>query len=255
MICNSKKYYIGTSGWAYAGWGKIFYPEKLASKDRLKYYSKFFNTAEVNYSFYHLPRPKTYEKWHDETPKNFVFALKLSRYITHIKKLKAVKSATNKFLKNAEHLKEKLGPILVQFPANFKADKKRLENFLKILVKDKKFAFEFRHKTWFCKNIYKLLNKYNATLCIADSARYPKSNINIRSPDDLYIPTTNFLYFRFHGPRELFASKYSLKELQKWVKIVKELARGKKEVYIYFNNDFGGYAVENAKQIRNLLIK
>jgi len=110
------KLYIGTSGWVYGHWEGIFYPENLASKDKLKYFSQHFKTAEINYSFYHLPRPSTYQNWHSQTPADFIFAAKASRFITHIKRLGGVKEAWQQFIENALYLKEKLGPILFQFP-------------------------------------------------------------------------------------------------------------------------------------------
>ena len=135
------KLYIGTSGWAYSHWDGIFYPENLAYKDKLKYFSQRFKTAEINYSFYHLPRPTTYQNWYLQTPEDFLFAVKASRFITHVKKLKGVKAAWKTFLENALRLKEKLGPILFQFPPSFKATSeniKRLEQFLKYITKNRK---------------------------------------------------------------------------------------------------------------------
>ena len=127
------KFYIGTSGWVYSHWEGIFYPEDLSGKDKLKYFSEHFKTAEVNYSFYHLPKPITYQNWYKQTHKDFIFSVKASRFITHIKRLKEVKDPWKTFLENALNLKEKLGPILFQFPPNFSATEeniKRLQDFL-----------------------------------------------------------------------------------------------------------------------------
>jgi len=145
------KIFIGTSGWVYSHWEGIFYPENLPSRDKLKYFSQHFKTAEINYSFYHLPQPSTYQNWYKQTPKDFLFAVKTSRFITHIKRLKGVKKAWKHFLENALSLKEKLGPILFQFPPSFKATEesiKRLKNFLKLIRTNSRlrFALEFRHK-------------------------------------------------------------------------------------------------------------
>lgn len=248
------KLYIGTSGWVYPHWEGIFYPEDLLSKDKLKYFSQHFKTAEINYSFYHLPRPSTYQNWYNQTPEDFLFAVKASRFITHIKRLKGVKTAWKTFLENTLHLKEKLGPILFQFPPSFKATEeniKRLENFLKAtrkrtlktMVLNVRFAFEFRHKSWCDEKIYKLLKKYNSAWVIADSPRYPLADV----------VTADFVYIRMHGSKVMFSSNYTKKELQDLAKKIKKWLKQGLDVYVYFNNDAMGYAVENAKSLRKMI--
>ncbi|KPJ55583.1 hypothetical protein AMJ49_06810 [Parcubacteria bacterium DG_74_2] len=240
-----KKLFIGTSGWAYNHWQNIFYPENLAGKDRLKYFSQHFKTTEINYSFYRLPTHVTYQNWYEQTPENFIFAVKTSRFITHIKRLKGAKPAWKTFLKNALNLKEKLGPFLFQFPANFSATDeniKRLKEFLKIIVKYKaRFAFEFRHKSWCAQEIYKILKKYNCAWVIADSPNYPKAEKI----------TADFVYIRMHGSKVLFSSKYTKKELENLAQKIKKWLK-QKDVFVYFNNDAMGYAIENAKTLKNL---
>jgi len=240
------KLYIGTSGWVYGDWNGIFYPENLPSKDKLKYFSQHFKTAEINYSFYHLPRPKTYENWYNQTPEDFVFAVKASRFITHIKRLKGIKTAWKRFLKNTLHLKEKLGPTLFQFPASFKATAeniKRLEEFLEFISSTNlRFTFEFRHKSWCDENIYKILKKYNSAWVIADSPRYPKAEV----------VTADFVYIRMHGSKILFASKYTDEELKTLAQKINKWLKKGLDVYTYFNNDFHGYAVQNAKELWQL---
>ena len=245
--------FAGTSGWVYSHWQGIFYPEDLPSKDKLKYYSSCFKTVEINYSFYHLPGPSTYQTWYNQKPADFRFAVKASRFITHIKRLKGVKKAWKQFLENALNLKEKLGPILFQFPSSFKATPeniKRLEDFLKILKEDclkskvcsLKFALEFRHKSWCEEKIYKLLKKYNAGWVIADSPKYSRVDV----------VTADFTYIRMHGSKIMFASKYSKEEIKCLADKIKNwLKTG--DVYCYFNNDFQGYALENAKEILKIL--
>ena len=245
----SLKLYIGTSGWSYWHWKGKFYPEKLSSKSQLKYYSKYFKTVEINSSFYHLPRAKTYQNWASQVSDDFVFAVKASRFITHIKRLKGVKLAWKRFVGNTINLGNKLGPILFQFPSSFQANPINIKRLEKLLVYIKrnwpglKLAFEFRHKSWFDKKIYKILKKYKTSLVIADSSRYPKDIVS----------TTDFVYFRYHGPAELFGSKYSEKQLQQEAKIIRKFLNQKKEVYVYFNNDFSGYAIENAKELIKIL--
>lgn len=262
-----KKLFIGTSGWVYGHWTGIFYPEDLPSKDKLKYFSQHFKTVEINYSFYHLPRPSTYQNWYNQTPEDFLFAVKTSRFITHIKRLSGVKEAWQQFIENALNLKEKLGPILFQFPPSFKATEeniKRLEDFLKLItnynLKPKtctlKCAFEFRHKSW-CdpkgkpsasygvnKKVYNLLKKYNVAWVIADSPSYPKAEA----------VTADFVYVRMHGSKVLFSSNYTKRELQDLAQKIKKWMK-KYDVYVYFNNDFHGYAIENAKELLKLCKK
>lgn len=248
------KIYIGTSGWIYSSWEKIFYPENLPSNKKLKYFSQHFKTTEINYSFYHLPRKKTYQKWYSETPNDFVFALKASRFITHIKKLNKIEQAWKEFFENALFLKEKLGPILFQFPPSFKTNKeniKRLENFLKFITKYKipnttykiRFAFEFRDKSWLDEKIYDLLKEYNAAWVIADSPNYPKAEV----------VTADFIYIRMHGSKILFASKYAKEELKELAQKIQNWSKQGFDLYVYFNNDFHGYAIENAKELKSFL--
>jgi uncharacterized protein YecE (DUF72 family) len=253
---KKNKLYIGTSGWVYSHWDGIFYPKDLLPKDKLKYFSKHFGTAEINYSFYHLPKPETYQKWYKETPPNFIFAVKASRFITHIKRLKRVKTAWKVFLENALYLRERLGPILFQFPPSFKATEeniKSLEEFLKYIVKDQKrnkttvgvllrFAFEFRHRSWCCEKIYKLLKKYKTAWVIADSPKYPQA-------DEV---TADFVYIRMHGSGTMFSSKYTKKELKLLAQKIKKWLKSA-DVYVYFNNDAFGYAIKNAKELLNFL--
>ncbi len=236
------KLYIGTSGWVYSHWQRIFYPEDLPSKDKLKYFSKHFQTVEINYSFYHLPKPSTYQNWYSQTPKDFLFAVKASRFITHIKRLHGIRQSTKKFLENAKHLKKKLGPILFQLPPSFKENSRRLARLAKLLPLKYRYAFEFRHQSWFTPRVYAILEKNNWALVIADSPRYPKNIVS----------TADFVYLRFHGSKRLFGSKYTNKELKDWAKIIKKFMEQRKDVYAYFNNDAYGYAIENAKELLEL---
>ena len=241
------KIFIGTSGWVYKDWENIFYPPGLDSQGKLSFFSSYFNTAEVNYSFYHLPKPDSYKRWYVATPPAFVFSLKVSRFITHIKRLKGIKKSLVLFLKNAENLKEKLGPLLFQFPPSFKAgekEEKRLENLL-ILLKNsnRRAAFEFRHKSWCRNSIFALLRKYKGAFVIADSPSYPKCEA----------VTSDFVYIRMHGSKLLFSSKYTNKELCSLADKIRKYLNNKLSVFVYFNNDFNGHAVENAKTLINFL--
>lgn len=239
--------HVGTSGWNYGGWSTIFYPEEIKSTySQLSFYARHFDTVEVNYSFYHLPGPETYKKWAKAVPPKFIFAIKASRFITHIKRLRDVEEPWRQFIANARTLGEQLGPILFQLPPGFKADEKRLSGFLDLISNNAPPVhpvFEFRHQSWFTEAIYSILKKAGATLCIAHSARYPC----------LEEITSHLVYYRFHGPQGLFASRYSDEELKVWTKKIRPLLKDGKKVFIYFNNDFNGYAIENAGTIRRLI--
>lgn len=241
------KFYIGTSGWTYYHWKGLFYLPHLSSSEYLKFYSRHFNTVEVNYSFYHLPKFSTFQKWSQQTPRGFVFSVKAPRTITHIRRLNNVKEPLFQFLDNTKGLEEKLGPVLFQFPPSFFCDEKnikRMRQFLLLLEPfSNKFAFEFRHQSWIDKEVFDLLKKHNIAWVIADSSRYPKKEII----------TANFVYIRMHGPGALFSSKYSEKEIKNLAKKIKNWAKKTDDVYVYFNNDFYGYAVENAKDLKDLL--
>ena len=239
------KLFIGTSGWVYSHWEEIFYPEDLPGKAKLKYFSQHFKTTEINYSFYHLPRPSTYQNWYLQTPEDFLFAVKANRFITHIKRLKGVKEAWKTFIENTLNLKEKLGPILFQFPPSFRANEteiERLEDFLKLITKNKlRYAFEFRHQSWCDKKVYDLLKKYKVAWVIADSSSYPKAEV----------VTANFVYIRMHGSKVLFTSNYTKRELKDLAQKIKKWLKTA-NVYVYFNNDAYGYAIDNARDLLKL---
>lgn len=236
------KLYVGTSGWNYAHWQGIFYPENLSQNKWLDYYTQFFNSVELNVTFYRLVRKVVFENWYKRTSKDFYFVAKGSRFITHIKRLKDCEEPLKLFLDNASGLKEKLICILWQFPPGFKKDLCRLEAFLKLLKNLKvRQAFEFRNETWFDKEAYALLKKYQGCLCIAHSPDFP-------CVKEL---TADFLYLRFHGGQSLYGSNYSDKELREWASFAKQSSA--KTILAFFNNDAYGYAVKNALTFKKLL--
>jgi uncharacterized protein YecE (DUF72 family) len=241
-------FFAGTSGWNYRNWRGNFYPENLSPKKFLPFYAETFDTAEVNYSFYHLPKVTTYENWYAATPANFVFTLKLSRYITHIKRLNDVKQPWKEFLKGARALKEKLGPILLQFPPSFKGTEenlKRIEEFLAYASKDKvRLAMEFRHDSCFAQPMLEILRRYEAALVIAHSSRFPVPEV---------MATGNFVYFRFHGPKEWCSSSYSEKQLREWGRRIKTFMHQGLDAYSYFNNDARADAAPNAKLLLEIV--
>jgi uncharacterized protein YecE (DUF72 family) len=246
-----KKLYIGTSGYVYSHWEGIFYPDDLPKSKKLEYYCQHFKTVELNNTFYRLPSKKVFESWYKRTPKNFVFAVKVSRFITHIKKLKDCKDSWEIFLKRALILKEKLGPLLFQLPPFWKKDTKRLKGFLQMIHKTYrgqtpvrlKFAFEFRNETWCDREIYDLLKKYNSAWVVVDSPHWPK----------VLKVTANFVYVRMHGSKSLFSSNYTKKELKELADWIKKWKKKKLKIFVYFNNDAQGFAVKNAKELQTLI--
>lgn len=242
MSKNSPKIHIGTSGWSYNHWKEIFYPLKLPSTRWLNYYANVFSTVEVNSTFYHAPLPTTTEKWFKEVPENFQFALKASNYITHRKRLKDCSESLDFFYSRITKLKTKAGPILFQLPPFFKINYERLETFINLLKPDFRYTFEFRHISWFTDEIYKLLSKHKIALCITD--------LNGKlSPEEI---TTNFTYFRLHGPHKAYQGSYGPARLKRWKKKIDNLLHSRKEVYCFFDNDEKGYAIEDAKFLLEL---
>jgi uncharacterized protein YecE (DUF72 family) len=240
---------IGTSGWNYKHWKELFYPDGLAQRRWLPFYAEHYNTAEVNYSFYRLPTPETYEKWYRETPEDFLFTLKCSRLITHAKRLGTLGDLWENFLNNATHLEDKLGPILCQFPESFAVDIPRLDDFLSSARNAAenqqvlRLAVEFRHESWFTGQVYRLLEKHRVALVIADSRFYPRHDIH----------TADFAYYRYHGPGILFNSSYSRAQLEAEAKKMNKCLAQNMDTFAYFNNDGSGFAIKNSAELQYLL--
>lgn len=239
---NIGKLYIGTSGWCYNNWVGNFYPRDLNKNKWLKYYSKYFNTVEINSSFYHLTRKETFNNWALQTPDNFVFVVKASRYINHIKKLVDCSEPFKKLLDSALGLGNKLGLFLFQLPPNLKKNIIKLEDFFKIILKNYRYVFEFRNESWFCDEVYNLLNEFGAGIAISSSPSFPYHEII----------TGNLCYIRMHGSEQLYSSSYSEKELQKLSALIGKNLKKNINTYVYFNNDAFGYAIENARKLVEL---
>jgi uncharacterized protein YecE (DUF72 family) len=237
------QYYIGTSGWHYDHWRHRFYPDKLPKAKWLEFYSRHFTTVELNNTFYRLPSEEAFAKWHDSSPANFAFAVKVSRFITHIKRLKDVEEPLDSFLGRAKILSEKLGPLLYQLPPSMHRDDRRLESFLSILPSGMKHTFEFRHHSWLDDGVFAILRQHNVGLCVFDMP-------GLTCP---LLATADFAYIRFHGSTDLYSSLYSDEELTEWAKRLAGLAPEVEEVYIYFNNDTEAFAVKNAVTLGDYL--
>lgn len=237
----TEKIHIGTSGFSYLHWKENFYPKELPTKDWLDFYSQTFSTVELNTTFYHLPLENTVKNWHSQVPKNFLFALKASRYITHQKKLHDSQKSLQIFYQRIKSLKNKIGPILFQLPPSFKINKDLLLEFVTNLKPPFSYVFEFRHDSWYVDEIYDLLKEYDIALCITD--------LNGKlSPEEI---TSHFTYIRLHGPKKAYKGSYGSK-LKEWKnKIVDWSSRA--SVYCYFDNDEKGFAVKDAKKLKKML--
>jgi uncharacterized protein YecE (DUF72 family) len=199
--------------------------------------------VELNASFYHLPKKKTFENWGKRTPSDFHFSVKGNKYITQYLKLSKPEEPTERFFDEAGGLGKKLEVVLWQLPPNFGRDTKRLENFLKILPKTQKSSFEFRHESWLSKDVYDLLKGYKVGWVIQSSTKWPAA-------EEI---TTNFVYLRFHGLDSLYSSSYSDAELKKWAEKIKNWSRQDLVVYAFFNNDINAFAVKNALKLKELV--
>ncbi len=237
------QYYIGTSGWHYEHWRSQFYPPGLAKPKWLGFYAGQFGTVELNNSFYRLPSEAAFARWRSSTPGGFVFAVKVSRFITHIKRLKDTGEALETFLSGARVLEEKLGPLLYQLPPGMHRDDSRLESFLSILPRGMRHVFEFRHRSWLDEGVFRLLLDYNAGFCVFDMP-------GVSCP---VVATADFAYVRFHGSTGLYWSCYTDDELAGWAEKLARLAAKLEAVYIYFNNDAEGFAIRNALTLHRYL--
>jgi len=243
---ESRKIRIGTSGWHYRHWRGPFYPPDLPASKWLEFYRDRFSTAEINNSFYRLPSPKTFMGWKKAVDKNFVFSVKANRYITHMKKLKDPEDTLKKFLKQADTLGVKLGPILFQLPPRWKRNPERLGAFLKMLPNKYRCAFEFRDPSWFDDRIYDLLEKHGAAFCIYQLA-------GRISPKKV---TADFVYVRLHGPGDnSYQGSYSAGELSGWAAIFSAWRQKGEDIYCYFDNDQNGYAPLNALRLKEMMEK
>jgi len=281
------KIHIGISGWRYKGWRGVFYPEKLPQRRELEFASRKFDSIELNGSFYSLQRPESFSQWHAHTPPDFTFSVKGSRYITHMLRLRNAEGPlANFFAQGLLRLGTKLGPILWQFPPNFEFQPERLEPFLALLPKTQKqaadlarkhddrlkdrswfqvrrdtavrHAIEIRHESFVDEKFIRLLRRYGVGLVVADTVDWPL----------LMDVTSNFVYCRLHGSKELYASRYEAEDLDVWAhRIVAwstggEVDNGRKasrrnapkrsrrDVYVYFDNDIKVHAPFDAEQLR-----
>ncbi len=235
--------HVGTSGWHYEHWEGPFYPQGLPSSDWLAYYRDDLSTVEINNTFYQLPDEETLRTWRDAVPERFVFAVKASRYITHMKKLKDPREPVDTFFSRIQLLGEHLGPILFQLPPNWHFNGPRLDAFLRALPADQRVAFELRDPDWLNQEAYEILADHGAAFCIYDFQ-------GRQSPRHV---TADFVYVRLHGPYGAYRGKYDTGTLAGWAGAFTAWRSEGKDVYCYFDNDEAGYAVQNALELQAML--
>ena len=241
MAKGKGKLRLGTSGWQYNHWKGTFYPRELRKNQWFEHYAKTFDTVEINNTFYRLPSEKTFHAWREATPKGFCYALKFSRYGSHMKRLKDPADSIGAFLERAEVLGKLLGPILVQLPPNFKVDADRLDAFLDAAPSRIRWAVEFRHPSWLCKPVYDVLSRRKAALCIHDMIDTHPRKV-----------TADWVYLRFHGSN--YGGSYSAQSLSATARRIESHLSDGLDVYVYFNNDVHGYAVANAIDLRRYVL-
>jgi uncharacterized protein YecE (DUF72 family) len=242
------KFHVGTSGWSYRHWAAgVFYPPEVKSGKYLEYYITQFDCTELNFSFYRLPQARTIQGWAERTPEFFRFCPKMSRFVTHQKKLANIEEPLKLFFERFSILKTRLGPFLIQLPANLRYDATRAEGFFILLASyygGYHFALEARDASWLSDESLGLLRKYRIALVIAHSdGRFPYREAI----------TTDWTYLRFHGPTDLYASDYPTATLRDYAGKIKTWMAQGIEVWAFFNNDAQGYAVKNAKQLRGFV--
>jgi uncharacterized protein YecE (DUF72 family) len=237
---------IGCSGWNYTHWREVVYPKGLPQSRWLEHYATLFDTVEVNSTFYRLPRKDAVARWVEQTPEDFVFAVKASRYLTHIKRLTDLGPGAERFYERIEPLLDspKMGPVLWQLPGNFHRDDDRLGSALAQLPPGR-HCFEFRHASWFAPEVYELLRTHAAALVVGD---HPERPFQAREL------TADWTFVRFHYGSRGRNGNYSERELEEWAQQI-EAWRRRVDVYAYFNNDWHGYAVKNGRWLERRLVR
>lgn len=239
---STARAYIGTSGYQYNHWRGVFYPKKLNTKQWFEYYARHFDTVEINHTFYHLPEASAFDQWKRNAPADFTYALKFSRYGSHMKCLKDPEQTIGAFLDRAERLGPRLGPILVQLKPRWKADAGRLRAFLEAAPKKRRWTVEFRDSSWLCNDIFDILREHGAALCIHDMLDDHPREI-----------TADWVYLRFHGDH--YTGRYSPQYLTARAKDIAEHLEAGRDVFAYFNNDAEGHAVRNALELTRYVRK
>jgi uncharacterized protein YecE (DUF72 family) len=235
------RYRVGCSGWSYRHWRGDFYPAGLAATRWFQHYSGVFDTVELNGTFYRLPSERAVSAWREQAPEGFRFSAKVSRLITHFRRLRDCEAALRLFHRRLGLLGTTLGPLLYQLPPDLERDTGRLRDFLGLLPSGMVHAFEFRNRGWWCDEVWRLLSEHGAAFCVYDMGE-------TRTP---CVVTGDVLYMRFHGHG--YSGAYSDDALREWAARIRDA--GAKEAWLYFNNDIGGHAPRDALRLRAMLRK
>jgi uncharacterized protein YecE (DUF72 family) len=233
---------VGTSGWVYQHWRGLFYPHDLRQDEWFSHYARHFDTVEINNSFYRLPSTAAFDAWREQAPPDFFYAVKASRFLTHLKKLKDPEEPLHRFFNHADHLGNTLGPVLYQLPPHWQLNLPRFEYFLASLPKDYLHVVEFRDASWLVEAMFGLMERFNVAHCIHDMR-------------PLEVPlrvTARTVYIRLHGDPP-YGGDYQQATLEAWARRIDEWHRQELDVFVYFNNDIGGHALEDAQTLKKLL--
>lgn len=236
--------HIGCSGWQYKHWRGVFYPAALPATRWLEHYAAHFDTVEINNSFYRLPLAKTFAEWRNRVPSSFVYAVKASRYLTHMKKLNDPGLPVALLFTRARRLGQRLGPVLYQLPPRWPRNLERLEQFLQALPNNAMHAIEFRDSSWYCDETFAMLTRYRVAMCLHDMAGSATGKRTVGP----------FLYIRFHGPQR-YTGRYSNLILDAWAEWCAGLHGRGTPIFAYFNNDTAGHAPRDAVRFRERLIR
>lgn len=234
---------VGCSGWEYKHWRGDFYPPALPRTRWFEYYSSIFDTVEINNTFYRLPEERTFAAWAARAPNGFVYAVKASRFLTHMKKLNDPEEPLERLFSRMSPLGDRLGPVLYQLPPGLKLDRLRLDRFLQTLPQGPRHVIEFRDPSWYDASIRTLLERHGVAMCLHDM----RGSATVRER------VGPFVYVRFHGPTGSYAGGYSDDRLRGWAEWLQAQRAGGVDVYAYFNNDVGGHAPRNALTLRGML--
>ena len=234
---------IGCSGWQYKHWRGDFYPADLPQNRWFEHYARVFDTVEINNSFYRLPEAETFASWANRAPMRFVFAVKASRFLTHMKKLKDPEEPIERLFSRMRALGRHLGPVLYQLPPGWKLDFARLEHFLQALPRGIRHVIEFREPSWYADEVLRLLERRRVALCLHDMPGSATGRERVGP----------FVYVRFHGATGKYGGSYPDDRLRSWAEWLAAERRTGADVYAYFNNDVGGHAPRNALTLRGFL--
>jgi len=233
---------IGCSGWQYSHWRGDFYPAELPQNRWLEHYAAHFNTVEINNTFYRLPDGETFAEWRRRVPPRFVYAVKASRYLTHMKKLNRPREPLERLFARAKNLGPTFGPVLYQLPPHWPVNIDRFDAFLKALPRRRRHAIEFRDPSWYSSAVFALMERHRVALCLHDMAGSSTGKQTVGP----------FVYVRFHGVQK-YSGRYADSTLNDWADWLAERAAGGAAVFGYFNNDTGGHAPRDAVRLRDAL--